>query len=214
MTDEEMLAIRRAILADALPNVPFDGWSGATLRQATTAAGHDPAMAARAFPGGAIELLAFWLSECDRVMLAGFDDPAVRKLKLRDKMAAAIRRRLDHVAAHEEAVRRALNTLALPQHAPQALRSLHRTVDALWYAVGDRSTDFNFYTKRAMLAAIYSATLVYWLDDRSPDKAQSWAFLERRLDGIMRFQKWRGKLDKTVEKLPFGLGRALGRSPT
>lgn len=209
MTDAEMETIQRAILAAALPNVAFDGWSARTLTEATAAAGFDPSMAARAFPGGAPDLLSFWLIECDRQMLTIFDEPATAKLKLREKMAAALRHRLEALAPYQEAVRRALTTLALPQHAPLALKSLHRTVDALWYAVGDKSTDFNHYTKRAMLAAVYSALLVYWLDDSSPNKANSWAFLERRLDGIMRFQKLKGKAQKLAENLPFGIGRAF-----
>lgn len=208
--DDGLEAARQAILTHALPDVPFDGWSGTTLARACAAAGLDPSMAARAFPGGPTELIAYWIEDCDARMLDDLAAQDLTTLKLRQKVALAVRLRLERLAGHKEAVRSALSHLALPLAAPVALKSLHRTVDAIWYAVGDRSTDFSYYTKRMMLAGVYSSTLLYWLDDKSEGSAATWSFLDRRIDNIMQITRLRGRLDRLVERLPWGLNKALG----
>jgi ubiquinone biosynthesis protein COQ9 len=123
-------------------------------------------------------------------------------MKIRDKVAFAIRLRLEANAAHREAIRQALSFLALPIHAPLAAKCLYRTVDAIWYAVGDRSTDFSFYTRRGLLAGVYAGTVLYWLNDKSEGFADSWAFLDRRIADVMRIYELRGKLDRFVDQLP------------
>jgi ubiquinone biosynthesis protein COQ9 len=127
-------------------------------------------------------------------------------MKVRERIAAAIRIRLTQQAPHREAVRRALSLEALPRHAPAALAALYRTVDAIWYAAGDTATDWNFYSKRLLLAGVYSSTLLIWLDDRSEGLAATWAFLDRRIDDVMQIQKLRGRLDRLVGRLPDPLG--------
>jgi ubiquinone biosynthesis protein COQ9 len=121
---------------------------------------------------------------------------------VRDRVKTAVLTRLELAAPYREAVRRALALEALPQHAPRALKQLYRTVDAIWYAAGDTATDFNFYSKRMLLAGVYAATLLHWLDDRSENFAGTSAFLDRRLVDVMRIQQAKGKLGKLVEKLP------------
>lgn len=199
---------KRRILAQALPDVPFDGWTQQILLQAVKRAGFDTAMAARAFPGGVRDLLDFHLREADREMLAAFADwraeqeAGGRAVKPREQIAAAIRLRLDGQVAHREAIRRALSLLALPTNVPWALKSLYRTVDAIWYAAGDRATDFNFYTKRLMLAGVYGAVLACWIEDRSEGQAQTWAFLERRLDEVMGFGRFKKRLGEAAGRFP------------
>lgn len=199
---EHLLAERRAILAAALPDVPFDGWSEATLLRATQTAGLEPSMAMRAFPGGAIDLIDFHVAEADRAMLEALAGADLANLKLREKVALAIRLRLEALAPHREAVRKAIGAMTLPHRAALALRQLHRTVDAIWHAVGDVSTDFSWYTKRFLLAGVYSATLLFWVDDRSPNQEATWAFLDRRLADIMRIQGARRRVEKLAERLP------------
>jgi ubiquinone biosynthesis protein COQ9 len=199
---DHLLAEKRAILAAALPDVPFDGWTEATLLRATEAAGYDASMALRAFPGGAVDMIDFWIADTDRAMLESLAMADLTGLKLREKVALAIRLRLEHVTAHREAVRKAIGAMALPQRAPLALRQLHRTVDAIWHAVGDVSTDFSWYTKRFLLAGVYSSTLLYWVDDRSAGQEATWAFLDRRLGDIMRIQGARQRVEKLAGQLP------------
>ena len=118
----------------------------------------------------------------------------VADLKVRDRIKQAVRIRLERHAGEREAVRRALALLSLPFNAPLALKLLYNTVDALWYAAGDTSTDFNFYTKRATLAGVYSSTLLYWLNDRTPGSEATWAFLDRRIDDVMKIEKLKSQL--------------------
>lgn len=199
---DHLLAEKRAILAAALPDVPFDGWTDATLLRATEAAGYDASMALRAFPGGAIDLIDFHVAEADRAMLQALAAADLSALKLREKVALAIRLRLEYVTPHREAVRKAIGAMALPHRAPIALRQLYRTVDAIWHAVGDVATDFSWYSKRVLLAGVYSTTLLFWLDDRSAGQEATWAFLDRRLADIMRIQGARRRVEKFAENLP------------
>ncbi|MGH7002522.1 MAG: COQ9 family protein, partial [Alphaproteobacteria bacterium] len=175
---------REAVVAATLPHVPFDGWTERALITGARSAGMEPSEAQRLFPRGPAEAVEVYSAMADRAMAEAVTAAAARDpaLKARDKIALGMRARLDFTAPHKEAVRRATALLALPLNAPLALRLLYRTVDTLWYAAGDTATDFNHYTKRAILAAICSATFLYWFNDRSMDHAATLAFLERRLE--------------------------------
>lgn len=198
----EMDALRDRILAGSLPNVLFDGWSRAALTAGATAAGLSPADIDLAFPRGVRDAVAHWLGRADLDMVAAMRAADLDSMKIREKVAFGVRTRLEQAAPHKEAVRRALSFLALPGNAKLATKSLYRTVDHIWHACGDRSTDFNFYTKRGLLAAVYSATLLYWLDDESDDHADTWAFLDRRIADVMRIPRLSGKLKEIRAKLP------------
>src|SRR5262249_40534678 len=157
---------RRRLLAAALGDVPFDGWGGA-LKRAVVDAGWDASMAARAFPGGVADLIAFHSAEADRRMREALEARDLSRLKIRERIALAVRRRAEAEARHREAIRRALAFHSLPGQGGRALKNLYATVDAMWRGIGDRSTDFNFYSKRALLAGVYTSTLLIWLNDRS-----------------------------------------------
>jgi ubiquinone biosynthesis protein COQ9 len=192
---------REAIVAAALPHVPFDGWTERALVAGAHAAGMQVSEAARLFPRGPVEAIEVYSGMADRAMAEAVAAlPA--ETKMRERIAAGVRARLDFVAPHKEAARRATNTLALLHNAPLGLRLLYRTVDALWYAAGDKATDFNFYTKRAILAAICSATFLYWFNDRSIDHAATLKFLERRLDEHGRMHGALERLKQRIEKFP------------
>jgi ubiquinone biosynthesis protein COQ9 len=135
-------------------------------------------------------------------MLDRLETANIEPMRIAERVALAIATRLEILAPWREAVRRALAVLALPQHAPLGLRLLYQTVDAIWYAAGDRATDFSFYTKRSTLAAIYAATLLYWLGDSSPDFADTRAFLDRRLAGAASIGKARKRFETAIERLP------------
>ncbi|HTY70470.1 MAG TPA: COQ9 family protein [Alphaproteobacteria bacterium] len=191
---------REAIIAAALPNVPFDGWTLETLRRAAADAGYDPLTALRVFPRGPIEAIEAWVTQADRRMLEALERQDGPGLKVRERVAAAIRLRLQDLGPHREAVRRALSVLALPHNAPLAARLVWGTVDAIWYAAGDTATDFNYYSKRGLLAGVYSATVMYWLEDKSEGFADTWKFLDRRLAEVLRLPQALGRLRE-------GLGR-------
>ena len=194
---------QRAELIEAmLPSVPFDGWSRPALRSAARRVGMPADEALALFPNGAAELVACFSRWADLRMLDRLETAALEPSRISDRIALAVATRLEMLAPWREAVRRALSVLALPRHAPLGLRLLYETVDAIWYAAGDRATDFSFYTKRATLAAVYAATLLYWLDDGSPDFADTRAFLDRRLVGVASVGTARRRFAAAVERLP------------
>ena len=201
-SDNHLLTEKRALLEAMLPHVPFDGWTARSLALAVRDTGLDNGVALRAFPGGAADLLDFWVSETDAAMLRVLEGRDLAAMKVRERVRLAVMTRLELVAPHREAVRRALALEALPQHAPRALKQLYRTVDAIWYAAGDTATDYNFYTKRLLLAGVYGATLLHWLDDKSENFAGTAAFLDRRLADVMRIEKAKGKLARLADRLP------------
>jgi ubiquinone biosynthesis protein COQ9 len=186
---------RDAAIDALLPNVPFDGWTMSALKRA---AGPDADLL---FPGGAPDMIEAWCDLADRRM----EEEAARQGvsgRLPDRVRAVIALRLAQNRPYREAVRRALSILSLPRHAGLAARCTARTVDAIWHAAGDRSADFSWYTKRAILASVYTGTVLYWLTDTSEDDAATLAFLDRRLAGVGRI----GRMRKRVEGI-FRRGR-------
>ena len=192
---------RERLLEVALGHVPFDGWTDSSLRRAAADLGLTPADALDAFPGGAIEALDLFMALADRRMLGDLEAADVAAMKVRERVLLAVRRRLERALPHREAVRRGLAALALPQNTPLALKSLYRTVDAVWFGIGDTSTDWNFYSKRAILAGVYGATVLYWLDDRSEGQERTWDFLARRLDDAIAVPRALGQSVDRLRKL-------------
>jgi len=201
----------RAILHAALAHVPFDGWSQLSLNAGARDAGYDATMVMRVFPGGPIDAIVFWSTDADRRMLAELADRDVAKMKVRERIATAIRARLEAVTPHREALRRALGMLALPHNAPRGAELTWRTVDAIWWAAGDTATDWNFYSKRALLVGVYGTTLLRFLDDRSEGGAETWSFLDRRIADVMRVPKALADVQRQLAKLPNPLALLRGR---
>jgi ubiquinone biosynthesis protein COQ9 len=181
----ERSAGRDAAIAATLPHVPFDGWTRRSLRLGLADIGVAPEEAEQLFPGGAADMIEVFCDWADRRMEQGADalDP---ELRLHRRVRTVIALRLEQNRPHKEAIRRALALLALPVHARLAAVCTARTVDAIWHAAADRSTDFSWYTKRAILAAVYAATVLYWLRDVSEDDAATLGFLDRRLADVAR----------------------------
>jgi ubiquinone biosynthesis protein COQ9 len=201
----------RVELARALPaHAAFDGWTPAALNLAAAQTGIDPAVAALAFPGGAVDMIDTWFAEVDTAMLTDLPPETLRAMKIRARIAALVEARLDIVHKDIEALRRALAVLALPQNLARAARLNWRAADAMWHAAGDTATDFNHYSKRAILGGVYTATIMAMLGDESEGLADTRAFLSRRIDGIMRFEKFKGRFTHSApERL--SLARFLGR---
>ncbi len=204
--------IRRTILAEALKSAPFEGWTEKLLAHASSAAGYEPLMHKRAFPGGVIEALDFFIAETDNEMLTALDVQRLAGLKVRERIAALIRTRLEQQLHHREAIRRAIAIYLLPGNYPHLLKTLHRTVDAMWIAAGDTSTDFNWYSKRFLLAKVYGATLMVWLRDDSEGQEDTWAFLDRRIANVLSIGKTIGKAKEKVEKLGDILTRQMRKT--
>jgi ubiquinone biosynthesis protein COQ9 len=196
-------AERAALIAAILPEVAFEGWSHAALRTAARRLDMPAAEAFALFPGGAgdlVDAFARWADErlLDRLEAA----PPPQEQRIAERVAAAIAIRLEILAPWREAVRRSLTVLAMPQNALLALRLAYRTADAIWYAVGDQATDFSFYTKRASLAALHGAAVLYWLEDRSEGFAETRAFIDRRLADLAGIGRARRDLARAFDRLP------------
>jgi ubiquinone biosynthesis protein COQ9 len=192
---EEM---RDRILLATLPHIAFEGWGERALQAGAADAGVALAEAKLAFPGGALEMIEHWGRYADHRLLDALADMDVDAMRVRAHIAAAVRCRIEVNIPYREAVRRTIAYLALPANASVAARSTYETVNAIWYACGDTATDFSFYTKRATLACVYAATVLYWLDDASDDFADSWGFLDRRIDDVMQITRLRSRLSKTI----------------
>lgn len=201
MTDDA----KDRVLDAALMHVPFDGWSGGTLRAAATDAGVDAGLARALFPRGGVDLALAYHARGDAAMVARLQDMDLTALRFRDRIAAAVRARLE--VADQELVRRGTTLFALPMHAADGAKAIWGTADKIWTTLGDTSQDLNWYTKRATLSAVYGSTVLYWLGDTSPGNQATWEFLDRRIDGVMQFEK----LKASVRENP--LGKAMMNGP-
>jgi ubiquinone biosynthesis protein COQ9 len=201
--------LRPRLVAAMLPNVPFDGWTAAARDMAADSEGIDRDIAAMALPDAAAMVDAY-TARADALMAEAMASAGADTMKIRDRIRLALTTRLDAAAPDREAVRRALAVLLLPANAPLAASTLWRTADAMWRAAGDTATDFNHYSKRTILGAVYSATLLYWLDDDSDDFEATRAFIDRRIEGVMRFEKAKAQVKKSFGWVP-DPARFLGR---
>ncbi|MGZ3197209.1 MAG: COQ9 family protein [Croceibacterium sp.] len=203
--DELQLELAPKIAAAAI----FDGWSDAALVSASEAAGVDPAVARLAFPGGPMEMISAWVASVDARMESAFDRDLLAQMPIRERIRALVWFRLEAVVGLEEALRRAVAIQAMPQNLARTAKLGWSSADAMWRLAGDKTTDYNHYTKRAILAGVYAATLAVFVDDKSDDKAETRAFLDRRIEGVMKFEKakarWMGKGEH------FDLVRFIGR---
>ncbi len=185
--------IKENLLKRALLHVPFDGWSKNVLELAAVEAGVDASYSWRLFPHGPIDAIAYWSQQLDQDMLTALPSP--EGLKVREKIALATKTRITLLIPYRETANKTARYLALPQHVTQATRMLYKTVNEIWYYAGDTSTDYNFYTKRGLLALVYSTTFLYWLKDDSEDFEKTWDFLDRRIEEVLKLpQKIKSKL--------------------
>ncbi|MBY6113581.1 COQ9 family protein [Mameliella alba] len=200
------------ILDASLMHVPFDGWSEESFRAAVSDAGVDPVVARGLFPRGAVDLAVAYHKRGDAEMLRRIAAADLDDMRFRDKVAFAVRARIEAVD-DREAVRRGTTLFALPLYAPDGARLIWGTADAIWTALGDTSRDFNWYTKRATLSGVYSSTVLYWLGDDSLGAEATWDFLDRRIEDVMRFEKFKAQVrgNRLLSGLMAGPGRVLER---
>lgn len=202
-------------LRDALgPLLPaqaaFDGWTPAALDAAAAALGVPADRARLAFPGGPVQMIDAWFAAVDRAMAAEFPPARMAAMKIRDRIRSAVWARIEAVGPHREALRRALAVLALPSNLAAGTRLGWRAADAMWRLAGDTSVDFAWYTKRLTLSAVYASTLLALQEDETPDLADTRAFLDRRIENVMQFEKLKAKLKPDPDR-HFSPVRFLGR---
>ncbi|HEX8384233.1 MAG TPA: COQ9 family protein [Sphingomonas sp.] len=210
LSDATLDELRIALAPRIAANAGFDGWSDDALGAAADAAGIDHDVARLAYPGGAVDMIDAWFLSVDRAMAHAVSAETLAAAKVRDRIALLVEARLDAVAPEREALRRALAVLATPGNLARAARLGWRTVDLIWRRAGDTATDLNHYSKRAILLGVYGATVTVFLDDGSEGFADSRAFLQRRIDGILRFETFKAGMTKRARYRP-SLSRFVGR---
>ena len=184
-SDERDAAIDRLV-----PLVAEHGWTVAALR---LAAGDNADLM---FPGGPAEVVESYIDLADRRMAAAAATQMTGQ-RLHQRVRTLIVERFAQASHQKDAVRRAFGVLSQPGNLATAARCTARTVDAIWHAAGDTSADFSWYTKRAILASVYSSTLLFWLGDRSDGEA-TLGFLDRRLAGVAKIGKLRRRFQKAA----------------
>lgn len=195
-------ALKQAVAKAALTHVPFDGFTDKTLSAAAADAGVDKRLLPRLFPGGPLDLVETISDMFDHELEQRLAKAKLGQMKVRERITRAVKTRIDILRPHKEAARRAAAFLTLPPNAARGATLLYRTTDTMWRAAGDTSTDFNFYTKRGILAGVYSATLMRWFNDTSEDESATDEFLARRIEDVMRFEKFKAKVRERAKSWP------------
>ena len=196
-SDQQM---REAVLAAALPHAAFDGFTDSLLHKAGAEAGVSKAEVERLFENGVLGLIEFYSTWADAQMEKRLGD--LKAMKIRERIATAVKARLAILKPHKEAARRAAAMLSLPMHAALGAKLMYRTVDAMWRAAGDTSTDFHFYTKRGILAGVYGSTAMRWFNDTSEDEKPTDDFLAARIENVMQFEKFKAKAKEALSNFP------------
>ena len=202
--------IRQRLALAVGENAVFDGWSRTAIETAADQLGIDRAQARLAFPKNPADMIDVYTAGVDRALEEHFIPERLEGLKIREKIRSIVWQRLEIMGPAREAVRRALAILAMPQNLPLAMRIGWRSADIMWRIAGDTSTDYNHYTKRMTLGAIYASTLLVWLDDQGEGWRETADFLDRRIDDVMRFEKWKAEWSGSSERT-FSVSRFLGR---
>ncbi|MGC4252225.1 MAG: COQ9 family protein [Sphingobium sp.] len=210
--DELTLDEMRGALAPLLPrHAAFDGWKPQAIAMAAAEKGIDADIAALAFPGGAMDMIDAWFASIDARMTDALPAEALAAMSIRARIAALVEARLALLAPDREALRRAVAIMAMPRNAARATKLGWRAADAIWRSAGDEATDFSHYSKRTTLAGVYAATLLVFLDDESDDHAESRAFLARRIEDVMRFERAKARLKGAGGGERLSLSRFIGR---
>ena len=209
MSDQEM---REVVLSKALPHAAFDGFTDSVLQKAGDEAGVTKTDLARLFENGPISLVEFYSTWADAEMEKRLTAMDLKGMKIRERIATAVKTRLAVLKPHKEAARRAAALLSLPMHAALGAKLVYRTVDAMWRAAGDTATDFNFYTKRGILAGVYGSTAMRWFNDTSEDEKPTDEFLAARIDNVMQFEKFKSKAKEALSNFPMFADWAKSRT--
>ncbi len=196
------------LLARLLLLVPFEGWSETALAEAAQDIGLTTNQTALFFPRGITDVLRYYNQQLDQQVMVRLE--ASEDLKVREKITLAVRYRLELMTPNREAIRKGISFFTMPLKASEGLHNLYDTVDSIWLAAGDRSTDYNFYSKRMLLAGVYSSTLLYWLEDSSDEYEKTWSFLDRRIAEVLKIG---GALGKGIGRLSKVADAVRGLAP-
>lgn len=199
------------IMEFTLRHVPFDGWTIEALKRGAVDAGENPDDAVRHFQARPLNMIEYYSRMLDRQVAMLAEQQDISSMKVRDRIAKCVMLRLNLMGPYREAAQKAAVILSLPQNTPLASKLVYSTVNTIWHCAGDDSTDYNFYTKRALLSFVYSSTLLYWFRDISAGYANTQEFLYRRLENVMAIPKIKSQVNQVFETITKPLKDFLGR---
>lgn len=203
---DNLLIVRDKVLEATLAHVPYDGWSSKAIEVGAKDSGKElgwgSEMAKIAFPNGVHDLVDHMADWTNRRMLCEIEKLDISSMRIRDRISTSIRLRLQILSPYREGVRRLISYFALPQNSFQAAKHTWGVADSIWYIAGDESSDYNYYTKRGLLASIYSTTVLYWLVDDSDDFNDTWSYLDRRIENVMKIPLVSSNIKKALNFLP------------
>lgn len=179
--------LKRAVLDAVLVRAPKEGFTPAVLKAAQRDAGEE-------MFAGIGEVIAFWSGEVDRTLAARLNELHLTQLPVRQRIREAVLARLQILKPHKDAARKAAAALAMPQYAGLGAELVWHSADVMWRAAGDLSTDFNYYSKRTILAGVISSTMLAWFGDDSEDEAPTGAFLDARIANVMTIEKLKARV--------------------
>jgi ubiquinone biosynthesis protein COQ9 len=202
----------RLAIAPLLPaHAAFDGWNDKAVLAAAADIGVDGDIALLVFKsGGAMALIDAWVDSVDAEMGQRLSPVTVEAMKIRQRITALVATRLAIMEPHKEALRRAMAVMAIPTNTIAATRMGWRTADRIWRLAGDTASDFNHYTKRMTLSAVYASCLAVFINDDTDDFTETRAFLGRRIENVMQFEKIKAQAKARQEYIP-SLSRFVGR---
>lgn len=211
LRDDPTLDEVRAYLAPLLASqAAFDGWNEKAVVAAAEQTGVDVEMAGLAFNAGPVDMIDAWFQSVDEMMAAKFSEEELGAMKIRERITALVVARLEVLEPDREGLRRALAILAAPPHLRKAAKLGWRAADRMWRLAGDTATDYNHYTKRTLLSAVYGSTISVFLDDESEDYTDTKAFLDRRIENVMQFEKVKARITRPGGDR-FSMARFIGR---
>jgi ubiquinone biosynthesis protein COQ9 len=208
--DPTLDEVRAALAPIIARNAGFDGWSDTAVHAAADEAGVDRDVAKLAFKDNAIDMIDAWIDSIDMELAHRLPAEKLAAMKIRDRITALLATRLDIMAPDRESLRRAMAIMAMPQNLVRSAKIGWRSADRMWRLAGDTASDFNHYTKRMTLSAVYASTLSVFVNDDSDNFADARAFLDRRIDNVMQFEKVKFQAKQRQEYVP-SLSRFIGR---
>jgi ubiquinone biosynthesis protein COQ9 len=199
----------RARILEAFPaHAARLGWTDAALKAACEDVQLSEGEAALACPNGAEDLMDAFADRADQAMLEALDGLDLQAMRYSQRVKACVQVRLEAQAPYKEAARAMTRALSRPDRGPLAARLVWRTADRIWRALGDTSTDGNYYSKRAILSGVIASTYARWFADDSADHEATWAFLDARIGNVMQFEKFKAQLKPLSEGVQTAIGVA------
>lgn len=199
---------KKLVLDKFIDNVSFDGWSQKNLDNSIQALDLQENYRILLFPDGIVGLTDYFVAENNKAFNNSINAEEIQKLRFTDKVIYLIHARINHyhkVLGGAEGFKNFISYCS-SHNILNSIGNILKSADEIWYRVGDKSTDFSYYTKRASLSFIYTTAALYSIDDNSLNLEETNNFIKARVAELLKFNKLKQKVKELSSKLPsFGL---------